>query len=635
MERFVIAALFATALFSVRPAAAQPSATGDSDWRGSAVCYEIFVRSFYDSDSDGVGDIEGLIQKLDYVNDGDRDSRNDLGARCIWLMPINPSPSYHGYDVTDYYRVDYEYGSNDDFKRLVAEARRRDIRVLVDMVVNHVSSEHPYFKHALLYPDSPYRDWFRWSEMPGPDNEYGGNNWHRSPVRDEYYYGFFWRTMPDLNWETAAVREEMKKVATFWLREMGADGLRLDAVRHLMEEGGRTTNLPANHDMLREYAAHVRAVAPDALTIGEVYDSTDVLLAYYPDQLDAYFAFEVSDAILDAVRTGSSTRLLESVLRLQEAVPTDRWAPFLRNHDQTRTLTWLEGDVQRAKLAASLLLTLPGLPFVYYGEEIGMTGGKPDPRIRTPMHWSLDRAAGFTDGMPWEPLPPDSFTANVEALEEDPNSLLNLYRELIHLRTEHTALGSGELVALDAGGEVVAAYLRRQEERVVLVVANLTDMPLADVALSSAAAVLPPGRYVPEALIGRLAAAPLLIEADGRVQGYVPIPSLAPLQAYILDITSEARSRARPDEISQPPSPGVRRRLRERRSRVESRRAGLGEGRRVVPDLRRALSQRRSYKRSHTARYGRIVAVRAARRVGADTVDPGLAPARTVGGGHR
>jgi len=541
MERLAIAALCAAAFFSVPPAAAQAPATDDSDWRDGAVCYEIFVRSFYDNDGDGVGDLEGLIQKLDYVNDGDPDTREDLGARCIWLMPIAASTSYHGYDVTDYYHIDPDYGTNEDFKRLIEEAHRRDIRVLVDMVINHTSSEHPFFKHALLYPDSPYRDWFRWSETPRPPNEWGDNNWHRAPTRDEYYYGFFSSRMPDLNWETAAVREEMKRVATFWLEEMGVDGFRLDAIRHLMEDGGRTANVPATHDMLREYAAHVRDVAPNAFTIGEVSDSTDALLAYYPDQLDAYFAFEVADAILAAVRTGASTGLLASVLRLQDLVPSNRWSPFLRNHDQTRTLTWLEGDVARAKLAASLLLTLPGVPFVYYGEEIGMTGDKPDPRLRTPMHWSLGPAAGFGEGVPWEPLQPDSFTANVQAMDDDPNSLLNLYRELIHLRAENAALGSGQLVALDAGTEVVAAYLRRKGDQVALIVANLGTTPLTDVALSADARVLPAGRYAPEVLRGGEAAAPLPIGRDGRLRGYVPLASLAPLTAYVFHIPTGGR----------------------------------------------------------------------------------------------
>jgi glycosidase len=538
MRPLVLAALCTVASSFIRAAAAQTPRPDDSDWRDGAVCYEIFVRSFYDSDGDGVGDLEGLIRKLDYVNDGDSSSREDLGARCIWLMPVNPSTSYHGYDVTDYYRIGPQYGTNADFRRLVTESHRRGIRVLVDLVLNHVSSEHPFFKHALLYRDSPYRGWFRWSEEPGPDNEWGGNNWRRAPTRDEYYYGFFWHTMPDLNWETAAVREEMSRVATFWLQEMGADGLRLDAVRHLMEDDdGLSTNVPRTHHMLREFAAHVREVAPDAFTIGEVFDSTEALLAYYPDQLDAYFAFEVSDGILEAVLTGSSTGLLASVLRLQQAVPNDRWSPFLRNHDQTRTMTWLGGDLGRAKLAASLLLTLPGVPFVYYGEEIGMTGDKPDPRLRTPMHWSLDPAAGFTEGLPWEPLQPDSFTANVAVMNDDQGSLLNHYRRLINLRAAHPALGAGALVPLDAGTEQVVAYLRRQGNHVALVIANLGTTPLPGVVLSSAADALPPGRYTPVALMAEQPAAPFEIGMDRRMRAYVPLSSLAPLEAYVFDIS--------------------------------------------------------------------------------------------------
>jgi glycosidase len=527
------AALLGAGLADVR--AQEPGREG-ADWRSGGTCYEVFVRSFYDSDGDGVGDLEGLIRKLDYINDGDPDARGDLGARCIWLMPINASMSYHGYDVTDYYRVDPAYGTNEDFRRLIAEAHRRGIHVLMDMVINHASSDHPWFRHALLYPDSPYREWFRWSDTQGPPNEWGGFNWHRSEFTDEYYYGFFWGGMPDLNWETAAVREEMKAVATFWLRDMGVDGFRLDAVRHLMEEGERTANVPRTHDMLREYGAHVREVAPDAFTIGEVFDSTAVLVAYYPDQLDSYFAFEVANAILDAVKTGTSGRLLDKVVELDQAVPAHRWAPFLRNHDQTRTMTWLEGDVEGAKLAASLLLTLPGLPFVYYGEEIGMTGDKPDPRLRTPMHWSRGPAAGFSEGLPWEPLQPDSMTANVEAMEGDEGSLLEHYRRLIHLRAASPALGSGDLVPLRADRDGVVAYLRRAGDEVAVVVANLGHEPQAGATLTSEPGALEVGRYVPELLEGEGAGTPLEIGADGAVRGWVAVQALEPRRAYVFQL---------------------------------------------------------------------------------------------------
>ncbi len=468
----VVAAVAALPTASV----AQRQAGSDSDaaWKRGAVCYEIFVRSFYDSDGDGIGDFNGLTQKLDYINDGDPATVRDLGARCVWLMPVMPSPSYHGYDATDYYRINPQYGTNADFKRFVTEAHRRGIRVLIDMVLNHASNEHPYFKDALLNPGSPYRNWFRWSPTdPGIKGPWGQAVWHKSPVRDEYYYGIFWHGMPDLNYTHLPVREEAKKVARFWLEEMGVDGFRLDAIPYLVEEGNKLSGTGGTHAFFRDYGSYVRSIAPASHTVGEVWDSVGAMLPYYPDQLDSHFAFELSDAILRAVRSGSAKQLYDGYLRLQRAYPAERWSPFLRNHDQTRTLTELRGDVAQAKLAASLLLTLPGLPFVYYGEEIGMTGDKPDPRLRTPMHWSRGPAAGFTRGVPWEPLQPDSMTANVEAMEADAGSLLNHYRSLIHLRAANPALAGGELVPLTTSNDAVAAFLRRDGGRVVLVLANL------------------------------------------------------------------------------------------------------------------------------------------------------------------
>ncbi|HEX6060152.1 MAG TPA: alpha-amylase family glycosyl hydrolase [Gemmatimonadaceae bacterium] len=544
MHRTVVAALGMTLHAALLPLLAAPAAAqaapDTADWRRGATCYEVFVRSFDDSDGDGVGDLEGLIDRLDYINDGTPSAERDLGARCIWLMPVAASPSYHGYDVSNYYRVDPEYGTNEDFKRLVAEAHRRGIKVLVDMVLNHASSEHPYFKDALLNPRSPYRNWFRWSATdPGTKGPWGQVVWHRSPVREEWYYGIFWSGMPDLNYETPAVREEAKRIATFWLEEMGADGFRLDAIPYLVEEGRRISGSPGTHALLREYAAHIRGVAPHAFTIGEVWDSVGAMLPYYPDQLDAHFSFESSDAILETVRTGSTRKLYPSFVRLQRMVSPTRWSPFLRNHDQTRTMTYLGGDRARAKVAATLLLTLPGLPFVYYGEEIGMTGDKPDPRLRTPMHWSRGPAAGFTWGVPWEPLQPDSLTANVEALEGDTTSLLHLYRRLIHLRAAHSALGAGELVPLTTTSDAVAAYLRRDGDRVALVVANVGTTPQSGVRVSTAGAALARGRYVPRTLLGAATASPLVVGRDGRITRWLPVATLAPMQAHIFEL--EAR----------------------------------------------------------------------------------------------
>ena len=539
MQRAIIVALVAVA----RVVGAQASQTHPiPGWTRGAVCYEIFVRSFFDSNGDGIGDFNGLTQKLDYINDGNPATQRDLGARCLWLMPVMPSPSYHGYDATDYYRVNPQFGSNTDFKRMVAEAHKRGIRVLIDMVLNHASSEHPYFKDAAANPNSPYRSWFRFAS-PKPEQKglWGDNHvvWHKSPVRDEYYYGIFWSGMPDLNYETPAVREEAKKVATFWLTEMGVDGFRLDAIPYLVEEGGKLAGTTGTHDVLRDYATHIRRTAPAAYTVGEVWDSVGAMEPYYPDQLDSHFAFELSEAILDAVRTGSAKKLYAGYLRLQRQFPAERWSPFLRNHDQTRTMTALGNDLARAKLATTLLLTLPGLPFVYYGEEIGMTGDKPDERLRTPMHWRRTKAAGFTTGVPWEQLQADSMTANVEALTADPASLLNLHRRLIHLRAANAALGAGELVPLTASSDAAAAYLRRDRDKVVLVVANLGTTPLAGVSVSSSGPVLPAGSHAPAGLLGTPVGRLLQVRADGTIRAYVPVPTLAPMRAYIFQLTRE------------------------------------------------------------------------------------------------
>ena len=505
-------------------------------WTRGAVCYEIFVRSFFDSDGDGIGDFNGMTQKLDYINDGDPGTQRDLGARCVWLMPIMPSPSYHGYDATDYYRVNPQYGTNDDFKRFVAEAHKRGVRVLIDMVLNHASNEHPFFKEALLNPGSPYRAWWRFAPTAQGQGPWGNVAWHKNPYRDEYYYGVFWHGMPDLNYAHAPVREEARKVATFWLREMGVDGFRLDAIPYLVEEGGKLAGTPATHAFFREYGAHVRNIAPESFTVGEVWDSVGAMLPYYPDQLDGHFAFELSNAIVNAVRNGNAKDLFAGYLRLQSAFPAERWSPFLRNHDQTRTATEFRGSVARQKLAATLLLTLPGLPFVYYGEEIGLTGDKPDPRLRTPMHWTTGRAAGFTTGQPWEPLQPDSNTVTVAAQDGDPNSLLNLFRRLIHLRSAKAALASGVLVPLQTTDTAVAAFIRTDNERLILVVANLGEAPRTGVRISTTSSAQHPGRYEGTDLLRGAARSHVAVARNGSISAFVPVATLAPLEAYVFEL---------------------------------------------------------------------------------------------------
>jgi glycosidase len=377
---------------------------------------------------------------------------------------------------------------------------------------------------------------FRFSPTePASKGPWGQIAWHKSPVSNEYYYGVFWSGMPDLNYENAMMREEAKKIATFWLKDMGVDGFRLDAIPYLVEEGTVLSGSPKTHEVMRDWSAHVRSVKPNAYTVGEVWDSVGAMLPYYPHELDSYFAFELSDAIFAAVKTGSAQKLFPGYLRLERSVNAQRYSPFLRNHDQSRTMTVLNGDVARAKMATTLLLTLPGLPFIYYGEEIGMTGDKPDERLRTPMQWAAGPGGGFTGAKAWQPFQGDSLKVTVEAQTDDPTSLLNLHRRLIHLRAEKSALGSGTLAPLTTGNDAVAAFLRRDDKKVVMVLANLTGTTIENLAVTSDSAAVPKGKFTPRELLGGGTAAPIVVDNTGWIRNYVPIRSLAPFTAYIFE----------------------------------------------------------------------------------------------------
>jgi glycosidase len=458
--------------------AAPPVQTGapgqQKQWWRDGVCYEIFVRSFSDSDGDGIGDLRGLTARLDYVSDGNPKTTSDLGANCIWLMPISKSMSYHGYDVVDYYHVDPRYGTDEDFRQLMREAHRRGINVIVDFVPNHSGTRNPWFQSALQGPSSPHRDWYRWSTAkPASPGPWGQQAWHKSPVRDEYYYGVFWHEMPDLNYQTPAVLNEMKNVTRHWLTDMGADGFRFDAIPYLVEEGSGLKHTRGTHEVLRELGDAIRRVAPSSFTVGEMADgSAEILASYYPDQLDAYFAFDVAAGTLASARAGAAAPFLNAVRQADSLFPAGRWSPFLTNHDQPRAMTVLSGDRARARVAASAMLMLPGLPFVYYGEEIGMSGTKPDEQIRTPMQWSSEAGGGFTTGTPWESPQPDWKVTTVQAQERDPGSLLNHYRRLIHLRKAHPALGSGDLAVGSTSDSAVAALLRRSPGETLVIVLN-------------------------------------------------------------------------------------------------------------------------------------------------------------------
>ncbi|HJQ64889.1 MAG TPA: alpha-amylase family glycosyl hydrolase, partial [Gemmatimonadales bacterium] len=313
-------------------------------------------------------------------------------------------------------------------------------------------------------------------------------------------------------------------------------GFRLDAIPYLVENGACLTGCPGTHAFLRAYGEHIHRVNLDAYTVGETWGNIATVLPYYPDQLTSYFAFELADTLLSVVRSGVAAGLLPGFVRLQDTLPEYRWSPILSNHDGTRSMTVFGGDVSRARLVATLLLTLPGLPFVYYGEEIGMTGDKPDPRLRTPMQWRPTSGVGFTTGTPWETPQSDSMSTSVALQDGDSGSLLNLYRRLIHLRHDHEALAAGKLVPLSANSPQVAAYMRRAGDHAVLVVANLGATAAARVSISSADSVLAGERYRLRNLLGGPDGAALRVQRNGRLGGYVASPTLGPRQTLVLDL---------------------------------------------------------------------------------------------------
>ena len=471
------------------PAAPAAPAAGPGwqlEWARGATFYEVFVRSFADSDGDGIGDLRGLTARLDYLNDGDPATTTDLGVEALWLMPIFASPSYHGYDTTDYRAINPDYGTLEDFQAFIAAAHARGIRVVVDLVINHTGADHPWFVESASSPASPKRDWYVWrADDPGWMQPWGGGpTWHEK--NGTFFYGIFWSGMPDLNFANPAVRSEVESIADYWL-ERGVDGFRLDAARHIVADGpGDLQNdTPETHAFWREFAAHVRSVDPKALLVGENWTTNEKIAPYYGstvavaggDELPMSFDFPLGSAILESVQMHDGSPVAETlagVARLYPAGVLD--GTFITNHDMPRVATQLNGTTAALRSAAAILLTLPGTPFVYYGEEVGLVGNKPDPDIRTPMPWNDSEAGGgFTTGTPWRPFARGRATANVAAQAGDPASLLSLYRRLIHLRAGSPALRRGAITVLSPGAasSPVLAFVREADSERVLVVHNL------------------------------------------------------------------------------------------------------------------------------------------------------------------
>ncbi len=444
----------------------------EQGWWNDAIFYEIFVRSFYDSNGDGKGDFNGLVEKLDYLNDGDPTTTNDLGINALWLMPITESPSYHGYDVVDYYAADREYGTKEDFQRLVEEAHKRGIRIIIDLVLNHTSTQHPWFK-ASRSGEAPYTDYYVWrDEDPGFKGPWGQKVWIKAS-NNRYYYAVFWDQMPDLNLENPAVTQEIYDITRFWLEEMNVDGFRLDAIRHFIEDGPAQENTPATHTWLQEYFKFYKSVDPHAFTVGEAWTLTPLVIDYVGDEVDIAFEFDLAEAFLDTARGPLAVPLYNQMQIVLDSYPKGQYGVFLTNHDQNRVMSQLD-TLERAKLAATLMLTSPGVPFIYYGEEIGMTGIKPDENLRRPMQWDAGSAkVGFTTGLPWYAPATDFITSNVARQSRDNESLLSHYRSLIALRNAHPAMRTGDTMLLDAGSARLFAMLRYNEDEAFLVLVNV------------------------------------------------------------------------------------------------------------------------------------------------------------------
>jgi alpha-amylase len=440
-------------------------------WWNDRVFYEIFVRSFNDSDGDGIGDLQGLIDKLDYLNDGDPTTTDDLGITGIWLMPITTSPSYHGYDVTDYLTVDPDYGTNEDFTRLVEEAHKRGIYVIVDLVMNHTSNQHPWFISS-KDEDPEYRDWYIWmAEHPAYLGPWNQKVWNLTS--NGFYYSVFWSGMPDLNLRNPEVTAELYEIIRFWLEDLKTDGFRLDAIKHLIENGRLQENTPQTHAWLQEFHNFYKGVNSEAVTVGEAWTSTTEVLDYTGDEVDIAFAFDLAGAFMNTAKGPVIFPVVNELSKVVESYPPGQYATFLTNHDQDRLMSQLR-DVPKAKLAALMLLTSSGVPFLYYGEEIGMTGTKPDEDIRRPMQWNADLpGVGFTTGSPWRDPASDAVDVNVAIQTDDPASLLTHYRTLIQLRNQYAALRTGEWTLVDSESSQIYAYLRHDQDENILVLMNV------------------------------------------------------------------------------------------------------------------------------------------------------------------
>ena len=496
---------------------AKSAPRADQLWYKDACIYQLHVKSFCDSNGDGIGDFPGLLSKLEYIA--------DLGANAIWLLPFYPSPLLDdGYDISEYRNVHPDYGTLADFRQFVRAAHARGIRVITELVINHTSDQHPWFQRARqAKPGSSHRNFYVWSDT---DQKYADtriifldterSNWTWDPVAGAYYWHRFYSHQPDLNFDNPQVMRAVLSVMRFWL-EMGVDGLRLDAVPYLVErEGTNNENLPETHAVLKRIRAEVDATFPGRMLLAEVNQWPEDTKDYFGDGDECHMAFHFPLMPRMYMAIAREDRFpISDIMRQTPPIPSNcQWAIFLRNHDELtlemvtddeRDYLWqtyaadrrarlnlgirrrlsplLERDRRRIELMNSLLLSLPGTPVIYYGDEIGMgdnihLGDRNG--VRTPMQWSYDRNGGFSRADPAAlVLPPimDPLygygAVNVEAQTRDPHSLLNWMRRMLAVRSRHPAFGRGTLTFLYPGNRKILAFLREFEGETLLCVANV------------------------------------------------------------------------------------------------------------------------------------------------------------------
>jgi maltose alpha-D-glucosyltransferase/alpha-amylase len=492
--------------------------SNDQQWYKSAIIYQLHVRAFHDGDGDGVGDFRGLIQKLDYLA--------DLGVTALWLLPFYPSPLRDdGYDIADYLSVHPSYGTLDDFKEFLAEAHKRGLRVITELVVNHTSDQHPWFQRARRSsPGTSERDFYVWSDTPDryPEariifKDFEHSNWSWDHVGKAYFWHRFYSHQPDLNFENAEVQKALIRVLDFWL-EMGVDGLRLDAVPYLFErEGTNCENLPETHAFLRKLRAHIDANYQGRMLLAEANQWPEDAVAYFGsgDECHMAFHFPVMPRMFMALQMEDRFPIIDILDQTPPIPPGCQWASFLRNHDELtlemvtdeerdymyrvyagdprarinlgirrRLAPLLANSRRKIELMTTLLLSLPGTPIIYYGDEIGMgdnfyLGDRNG--VRTPMQWSSDRNAGFSRANPQQLFLPVIIdpeyhyeAINVETQEKNLSSLLWWTRRVIAMRKRFEAFGRGGIEFLLPDNPKVLAFLRRYEEETILVLVNLS-----------------------------------------------------------------------------------------------------------------------------------------------------------------